>query len=283
MDSVRREKEKQEEEECLREIQLLQLQEKRMKALVEQRRQERKEMDLENSRMERQLKYMKELVQENESAEADWEREEMAKQPFSGAGYVLGAPTGGNQRPEREGAGALAASKAAARLFSGSTQSSGAPPGVRLSGSAGCTGRIGPVTGSAPQTAQATSIRGPGQMLGFDEEQWGGRKKESNSLTKEKESAGSKPTAPAPKPVNVDTSKPTGNVQVRLANGSRLVVKLNNFHTVAHIRQEVRSKQPEETRDFDLVSLGPPAKVLEDDLCLQDGGLLGSAVMQRFV
>ena len=81
------------QEECLRQIELLQLQEKRMKALVAQRREERREMDLENSRMERQLKFMKEMAVENEEAEEAWQREQDAKKPFSGSGQMLGAPS----------------------------------------------------------------------------------------------------------------------------------------------------------------------------------------------
>merc|ERR1719370_347094 len=84
-----------EQEECLRQIELLQLQEKRMKALVAQRREERREMDLENSRMERQLKFMKEMAVENEEAEEAWQREQDKKKPFSGSGQMLGAPSGG--------------------------------------------------------------------------------------------------------------------------------------------------------------------------------------------
>merc|ERR1711953_290939 len=34
----------------------------------------------------------------------------------------------------------------------------------------------------------------------------------------------------------VDSSKPVANIQVRLADGSRLVVKLNHSHTVANLR-----------------------------------------------
>ena len=64
-----------EQEEMLKQIELLQLQEKRMKALVAQRREERREMDLENSRMERQLKFMKEMAAENEEAERDVPKE----------------------------------------------------------------------------------------------------------------------------------------------------------------------------------------------------------------
>ena len=109
-----------EQEECLRQIELLQLQEKRMKALVAQRREERREMDLENSRMERQLKFMKEMALENEEAEQAWQREQDAKKPFSGSGQMLGAvgrSVGGSAPPPGLAAKSAAATAAAARLF----------------------------------------------------------------------------------------------------------------------------------------------------------------------
>ena len=51
-------------------------------------------------------------------------------------------------------------------------------------------------------------------------------------------------TAPVRKvdPVTVDTNKPHGNIQVRLVDGSRLVVKMNSEHTVAHIKQEIMAR-----------------------------------------
>merc|ERR1711962_1473853 len=283
MEDVRKEKERQEQEECLREIELLQLQEKRMKALVAQRREERREMDLENSRMERQLKFMKEMVKENEEADEVWEAEQRSKQPFSGTGNILGAPSGGGAGERGEpghGAKSAAATAAAARLFSGySTSSLGAPTDRPEPGAAGCTGQIGKEERGLGSHREAVRTLGPGHVLGIDEAQWGGERKNGTSAQQvPPPSAG-----PAPKPVNVDSSKPTGNIQVRLGDGGRIVVTLNTFHTVAHIRQQVRSKQPQETRDFDLVTLGPPPKVLEDDLVLQEGNLIGSAVMQRFL
>ena len=110
---------------------------------------------------------------------------------------------------------------------------------------------------------EAVRTMGPGRLLGIDEAQWG---TPASPATTEPPST---PAGPAPKPVNVDPRQPTGNVQVRLADGSRVVVRLNTFHTVAHVRQEVRSRQPQEARDFDLLTLGPPSKVLEDDLELK--------------
>ena len=38
-------------------------------------------------------------------------------------------------------------------------------------------------------------------------------------------------------PVTIDSSKKTGNIQVRLVSGAKMVVKLNCDHTVTHIKQ----------------------------------------------
>jgi len=130
---------------------------------------------------------------------------------------------------------------------------------------------------------EAVRTYGPGRVLGIDEAQWGGGAKTDPQTVPSSGTSAPGPATPAPKPVNVDHSRPTGNIQVRLADGSRVVVKLNTYHTVAHIRQEVRSRQPQETRDFDLVALGPPSKVLSEDEGLEEANLLGSAVMQRFL
>merc|ERR1739838_1249695 len=62
-------------EDMLREIELLQLQEKRMRKLVEQRKEERKVLELENTRMQRQKKYMEEMAQENIDYEAEYQRQ----------------------------------------------------------------------------------------------------------------------------------------------------------------------------------------------------------------
>merc|ERR1712106_937285 len=180
-------------EDMLREIQLLQLQEKRMRKLVDQRKEERKELELENSRMQRQKKYMEEMAQENDDAEEEYMRQMVAKGPFAGKGNMLGAPS--------------------------------------------------------PAPAAAAGPSRPIRQV---------------------------------QPVAVDTSKPVGNVQVRLGDGSRIVVKLNHDHTVRDVKQEIMARQPQEDRQFSLVSMGPPSKVLQDSLGLKEGDLIGSAVMQRF-
>merc|ERR1712130_273887 len=88
-------------DDMMREIELLQLQEKRMRKLVEQRREERKQQELENSRMQRQKKYMEEMAKENEDCEAEYLRQMAAKGPFTGTGHMLGAPSPAAAPPPR--------------------------------------------------------------------------------------------------------------------------------------------------------------------------------------
>lgn len=83
-------------------------------------------------------------------------------------------------------------------------------------------------------------------------------------------------------PVTLDPAKPSGNIQVRLAEGGRMVIKLNTDHTVAHIKQEIMARDQEQTRrPFSILSLGPPSKVLPDTATIAGENLLGSAVIQR--
>ena len=67
-------------DDMMAQVQLLELQAQRMKKLVEQRKQERADMELENVRMERQLKYLAEMAEENKEVEAEYQRQQAARQ-----------------------------------------------------------------------------------------------------------------------------------------------------------------------------------------------------------
>merc|ERR1712083_749442 len=83
--------------------------------------------------------------------------------------------------------------------------------------------------------------------------------------------------------VSVDRTTPSGNIQVTLEDGSRLVIKLNTVHTVAHIKQEVMARKPQESRrEFKLGTLDSPSRLLSDQAIIGDEKLLGSAIIQRF-
>ncbi|XP_065167114.1 NSFL1 cofactor p47-like [Atheta coriaria] len=81
--------------------------------------------------------------------------------------------------------------------------------------------------------------------------------------------------------LNVDKSQPTTNLQIRLADGSRLVGEFNHTHTVQDVRNYIVSARPQyETSTFSLMT-AYPSKVLDDDQTLSVAGILGSAIIQK--
>ena len=81
------------QEAMLRQIEDLQLQQKRMQALVAQRREEGSEMQKDLARMERMKKHMETMYKENLDLKELEKKAEEAKKPFAGKGHVLGADT----------------------------------------------------------------------------------------------------------------------------------------------------------------------------------------------
>ncbi|XP_018327189.1 NSFL1 cofactor p47 [Agrilus planipennis] len=81
--------------------------------------------------------------------------------------------------------------------------------------------------------------------------------------------------------VSVDPSKPTTNLQIRLADGTRLVAQFNHDHTVADIRTYITTARPQyQTRSFILLSTYP-SRELKDEETLASAGLLNSSIMQK--
>ncbi len=80
----------------------------------------------------------------------------------------------------------------------------------------------------------------------------------------------------------VDESKPMTSLQIRLPDGTRLVVKLNHTHTVAQLREYVTMARPTyATTPFTLATTFPN-KTLDDDASdLKSAGLLNAAVLLR--
>lgn len=71
------------------------------------------------------------------------------------------------------------------------------------------------------------------------------------------------------------------SLQIRLADGSRLVGQFNHDHTVAQVRQYIITARPQyQTQTFNLLSTYP-SKILEDALTLKEAGLLNSSIMQK--
>lgn len=82
--------------------------------------------------------------------------------------------------------------------------------------------------------------------------------------------------------LNVDASQPTTNVQIRLADGSRVVVTLNHNHTIGDLRKYITIARPQYAASlFSLMTTFPNRELSEDKISLKDANLLNSVVMQR--
>lgn len=105
------------------------------------------------------------------------------------------------------------------------------------------------------------------------------------SMAPPKASASADPAAAekaAAEAAKINADQPTTNVQVRLADGSRIVVKLNHSHTVGDLRVYITTARPQYAGvPFSLQTTFPTKEVTEDKQTLKEAGLLGAAILQR--
>lgn len=88
--------------------------------------------------------------------------------------------------------------------------------------------------------------------------------------------------APSPSLV-VDETVPTTSIQIRLADGTRLVAKFNHHHTVNDIRAFIDSSRPGAPVNYQLQTMGFPPKPLTDlSQTIEQAGLANSVVLQKF-
>ncbi|XP_072389076.1 NSFL1 cofactor p47 isoform X1 [Diabrotica undecimpunctata] len=89
--------------------------------------------------------------------------------------------------------------------------------------------------------------------------------------------------AKAKEQLKLDSSQPTTNLQIRLADGSRLVGQFNHEHTIGEIRNFIQTARPQyQNQSFNLMS-SYPSKILDDTQTIAAAGLLNSAIMQKLV
>jgi len=82
----------------------------------------------------------------------------------------------------------------------------------------------------------------------------------------------------------VDQTLPTTNVQVRLADGTRLVARMNLYHTVGDIRSFINASRPGSSATPYTIQTTFPNRVLEDDSqTIEQAGLKNSVVVQRLL
>lgn len=97
-------------------------------------------------------------------------------------------------------------------------------------------------------------------------------------------SAGKSDDSVQPNPVEIDNSKPTTNIQIRLADGSRLVGTFNHHHTIGDIRRFINTSSPQSReRNYILLSPFPRKELVNDNDTIEQSGLVNSVVMQHLV
>uniref|UniRef100_A0A3Q3J815 NSFL1 cofactor p47 n=2 Tax=Monopterus albus TaxID=43700 RepID=A0A3Q3J815_MONAL len=81
--------------------------------------------------------------------------------------------------------------------------------------------------------------------------------------------------------VTLDPAQPVTNIQIRLADGGRLVQKFNHTHRVSDLRQFVAAGPAMAAREFVLMTTFPNKELSDESQTLQQANLLNAVIVQR--
>ncbi|XP_060056980.1 UBX domain-containing protein 2B isoform X2 [Erinaceus europaeus] len=82
--------------------------------------------------------------------------------------------------------------------------------------------------------------------------------------------------------VLIDDSVPTTKIQIRLADGSRLIQTFNSTHRILDIRDFIIQSRPEfAALDFILVTSFPNKELTDESLTLQEADILNTVILQQ--
>uniref|UniRef100_A0A3B3Y7L0 NSFL1 cofactor p47 n=1 Tax=Poecilia mexicana TaxID=48701 RepID=A0A3B3Y7L0_9TELE len=88
--------------------------------------------------------------------------------------------------------------------------------------------------------------------------------------------------AQASSSISLDPSQPTTNIQIRLADGGKLVQRFNHTHRVSDLRQFVVLARPAmAAREFVLMTTFPNKELADESQTLQEANLLNAVIVQR--
>ncbi|KAH9992548.1 SEP-domain-containing protein [Russula compacta] len=146
-----------------------------------------------------------------------------------------------------------------------------------LRGFAGSGSRLGgvvPVPETGPGSAPAPQVGMPGAFPATET---------STTTTARSSSRTRDPESVAPR-FSVDQTKPTTSIQVRLADGTRMVARVNLTHTVGDLRSFINASRPENNARPYTIGTTFPNRTLDDNsVTIEAAGLLNSVVVQRWV
>ncbi|KAF9895848.1 hypothetical protein BX616_008705, partial [Lobosporangium transversale] len=95
------------------------------------------------------------------------------------------------------------------------------------------------------------------------------------------ESSSSEPT---PRSLNIDESQPVTTIQIRLADGTRMVARFNHTHTINDIRGFINaSRAGESSRAYALQTSFPRKDLVDTQQTIKDAELLNAVVLQRYL
>ncbi|KAH8105335.1 ubiquitin-related domain-containing protein [Cristinia sonorae] len=81
----------------------------------------------------------------------------------------------------------------------------------------------------------------------------------------------------------VDQTQPTTSIQVRLADGTRMVCRMNLTHTVQDIRNFINASRPENSQRAYTIGTTFPTRTIEDNTqTIKEAGLVNSVIVQRW-
>lgn len=90
------------------------------------------------------------------------------------------------------------------------------------------------------------------------------------------------PSSPPPVGLSVDESLPSTAIQLRLADGTRMIARFNTHHTISDIRAFIDASRPGATRTYQLQTVDFPPKQLTDmTQTIEQAGLANSVVIQK--
>lgn len=89
------------------------------------------------------------------------------------------------------------------------------------------------------------------------------------------------PSASRPMGIVVDDSQPFTSIQLRLADGTRMVARFNMHHTVGDIRSFIDASRPGAAVPYQLQTGFPPKKLTDLTQTVEEAGLANSVIMQK--
>ncbi|XP_031276311.1 plant UBX domain-containing protein 4-like [Pistacia vera] len=126
------------------------------------------------------------------------------------------------------------------------------------------------------QPKRRSSFQGVGRTLGSSA---------TPAETVSEPSAGVTSLTSAPLPslgLVVDSSSPTTSIQLRLADGTRMVSRFNYNHTIRDIHAFIDASRPGGSRNYQLQAMGFPPKQLTDlNQTIEQAGIANSVVIQK--